>query len=222
MIVNRYMAAILSAVSVILTAVISIPAGMITGAAIVQLVALGASAINTYLSPLLNIKWRGVLKTGGAIIAAVISVLYPIIDAGGIPNSTQIALMVLAVVNVILVQVGVDIRLDTAAQIPADRTPIVASLDNATAEALTASATSSTLAAIASIASAPSIPLNPEQISTQPTGVVEPVYVEADQYPYEASNFAWVSQEPEEPVAVNPANLDDGTSAINLANLQQA
>lgn len=218
MITQRYMAAILSAVAVILTAVVAIPTGMITGAAIVQLVALGAAAINTYLSPLLNIKWRGVLKTGGAIVAAIVAILYPIIHAGGIPNSTQIALMVLAAVNVMLTQVGVDIRTDAANVIPADTTPIHASLDNDAAELLTTTATTAAVAAVTgSLLSAPSMPLAPEQISTQPTGVVEPVYAEPEQYP-----FNFVAEEPEEPVAANPANLQDETSAINLANLQEA
>src|SRR4051794_12612096 len=130
MIAHRYMAAILSAVTVLLSALISIPTGMLTGAAVVQMIALGASTVNTYISPLLNFKWKGILKTGGAVVAAIVAILFPIVHDGGFPTNTQIALMVLAAVNVVLTQVGVDIRVDMGNLLPADPTVHTASLDN--------------------------------------------------------------------------------------------
>lgn len=114
MIFKKYFAALISVAIVVLTALLAVPTGEIQGAAIAQLVAIGAGAVATYFLPLVDISWRGVLKTGAAAIAAVVSILVPILEAHGIPNSTQVALMVLAVVNALGVEIGVNIRTDTS------------------------------------------------------------------------------------------------------------
>lgn len=215
MILQKYFAALLSVTIVVLTAFLAIPTGQIDGAAIVQLVSIGVAAIVTYWVPLVNIKWRGILKTGAAIVAAMISIAYPIYVAHGVPNSTQIAMMVLAGLNALGVELGVQIRIDSAAV-----TPAVAANTEAVHE-LTG--------AVKQIAVAPSLTTNSVPVVETPTVADTPVI----QPP--AADTVWVDTSTEKPdpgipelqpvvVTPNPANAADDTPAVhttsvNVANL---
>jgi hypothetical protein len=108
---NKYAAALLSIAIVILTAFVALPADQVTPSAIAQLVLLGISAFVTFFVPLVGGKWQGLLKTGTAIIAAVLTAALPFILTGHI-SVTQIVIVVLAALNVLAVEIGVQIRAD--------------------------------------------------------------------------------------------------------------
>lgn len=131
MIVQKYVAALASIIIVVLSALIAIPSGTLNWTSALQLVAIGIAAILTYLSPLLNIQWRGILKTGAAILGAVVATALPIVNtlvAGQPFHPIYVALIVLAAVNALSVEVGVQIRTDTSAIIGAD-VPLVSSVN---------------------------------------------------------------------------------------------
>lgn len=114
MIINKYLAALLSIGIVVLTAFVAIPEGERTPTTIGQLVILALGAIVTYLVPLLRGVWAGALKTGAAVVSALI--------AAGLPfwvdetiSATQIAVVVLAALNALAVEVGVQVRKDDLA-----------------------------------------------------------------------------------------------------------
>ena len=108
---NKYAAALLSIAIVILTAFVALPAEQVTPAAIVQLALLGIGAIVTYLVPLATGRWTGILKTGAAIVAAILTAVLPFVLTGHI-TSTQIVIVVLAALNALAVEVGVQLRKD--------------------------------------------------------------------------------------------------------------
>lgn len=214
MILQKYFAALLSITIVVLSALLAIPSGRIDAGAAVQLVSVGVAAIVTYLSPLVNISWKGILKTGAAVIAALISILYPIAVMHGIPTGTQIALMVLAGLNALGVEMGVQIRTDASELLVNPPAPPAASISthdlvslaNATAEA---NAVAVGAAVTNAIATAPSL-----VTATAPTEVQPWVNIEPEPDPEPAI--------PElEPVdeTLNPANRADDTVSINAANL---
>lgn len=108
---NRYAAALLSIAIVILTAFVAVPEGTQSPATIGQLVVLGCTAVVTYLVPLLDIRWAGILKTLTAVVGGVITALVPFWTAGHI-TTVQVAIVVLAALNAVAVEVGVQLRLD--------------------------------------------------------------------------------------------------------------
>jgi hypothetical protein len=110
---NKYAAALLSIAVVILTAFVALPANAITVSAIVQLVLLGVSAFVTFFVPLVAGRWQGLLKTGTAILATVLTAALPFILTGKI-TATEIVIVVLAALNALAVQVGVSMRVDSA------------------------------------------------------------------------------------------------------------
>lgn len=123
MIVQKYVAALTSITIVVLSALIAIPSGQLNWTAGLQLAGIGVAAVVTYLSPLLNISWKGILKTGAAILAALFTAALPIVQTvqNGEPfKPIYIAIIVLAAVNALGVEVGVAIRTDTSAVIGAD------------------------------------------------------------------------------------------------------
>lgn len=126
MILQRYAAAINSVVIVVLSALLAIPSGMLNWTSATQLVSIGLSGVLLYILPLLNVSWRGILKTGVAIVGAAVAAGFPIFQTvvDGQPfKPIYIALIVLAVAHALGTQVGVDIRTDTAATLPVDNTP---------------------------------------------------------------------------------------------------
>lgn len=111
MIINRYAAALLSIAIVLLTAFVAIPAEQLTPVAIAQLGILAAGAIVTFLVPLLEGAWAGALKTGAAVVAGVIAAALPFIAEGTI-TPAQVAVVILAALNALAVEVGVNMRQD--------------------------------------------------------------------------------------------------------------
>lgn len=112
MTLNRYAAALLSIAIVILTAFVAIPADQLGPVTVGQLVVLGAGSIVTYLVPLLDGFWAGLFKTGAAIVAAVATAAIPLFTTGQI-TTVQVVVVILAALNALAVEVGVQIRKDT-------------------------------------------------------------------------------------------------------------
>lgn len=78
--------------------------------AIAQFAVLVAGAIATYLVPLLAIRWQGAVKTGIAILAAIISSLLPFLLPEGFDPGVSVPVIIVAVLNVIATELGVQIR----------------------------------------------------------------------------------------------------------------
>lgn len=117
MVLNRYLAGLLSLIVTLLTAFVAIPESQWADpVTVVQFVALAVSTITAVFLPLLTGPWAGALKTGSAVILAVIGALVPLIAQGGHLNVTQIALLVLAGLNALAIQLGVSIRIDDVRQ----------------------------------------------------------------------------------------------------------
>jgi hypothetical protein len=113
MVLNRYAAALLSIGILAITAFIAIPEGERTLPSILQFGALVVGLFATYLLPLLPVRWAGVLKTGAAIVFGVIGALVPLISTGTL-TTTQILVVMLAGLNALAVEMGVQIRKDSA------------------------------------------------------------------------------------------------------------
>lgn len=111
MVVNKYLAALLSIGIVVLTAFVAIPEGERNPATIGQLAILALGAIVTYLVPLLESRWAGALKTGAAVAAALIAAIIPFWAEGAI-TAIQVAVVALAALNALAVEVGVQVRKD--------------------------------------------------------------------------------------------------------------
>lgn len=109
--IQKYLAALLSIALVVVTAFVAIPADQITPTSVGQLAVLALGAVVTFLVPLLEGVWAAGLKTGAAVLAAVITAALPFLTQGNI-TPTQVAIVVLAALNALAVQVGVDIRKD--------------------------------------------------------------------------------------------------------------
>lgn len=109
--IQKYFAALLSIALVIVTAFVAIPADQITPTSVGQLAVLALGAIVTFLVPLLQGPWAAGLKTGSAVLAAIILAALPFFTQGYI-TPTQVGIVVLAALNALAVQVGVDIRKD--------------------------------------------------------------------------------------------------------------
>lgn len=88
-----------------------------------QLIALVAGLVLTFGLPLLKSwRWAGALKTGAAVLAAVATLIVPLFTGLSL---SELLVFLLAVVNAIAVQIGVDMRKDVAT---AQRVPVTVSV----------------------------------------------------------------------------------------------
>lgn len=83
--------------------------GILDAAEVWQLVALVAGAILTFLLPLVPLAWAGALKTGAAAVAALATAIIPFALQGTLTYE-QIAIVALAVLNALGVEIGVQAR----------------------------------------------------------------------------------------------------------------
>lgn len=72
------------------------------------LIVLGAIA--TYIVKLVNGSWQGALKTGIAILTTVLTALLPFILPGGFDPKVNVPLIIVAVLNALATEFGVQIR----------------------------------------------------------------------------------------------------------------
>jgi len=108
---QKYATAIFSLAVLVIGALQVAVATGITPTAIAQLIVLALGGVITYVVPLVPGKWAGLLKTGIAILAAVIVLVIPYITAGHI-TLDQILLVVVGAINAAATQLGVNIRKD--------------------------------------------------------------------------------------------------------------
>lgn len=115
---QKYATPILSFLLFLLGALRAADAAGFDRAAQIQLVVLFIGAVATFFVPLVRGPWAGAIKTGLAIIAALLVLAAPYIVQGYISNS-QLILFGLAAVNAVATQLGIVIRLDAPA--PSDQ-----------------------------------------------------------------------------------------------------
>lgn len=114
MILNKYVTGALTLAITLLTAFVAIPeSAWADGTTIWQFIALAVSSITAIILPLSEGIWAGFLKTGSAIVLAVIGALIPLL-ANGTLTTTQIILLVLAGLNALAIELGVKVRIDSA------------------------------------------------------------------------------------------------------------
>lgn len=106
---SKYLAALLSAIITIITALAAVEVYTID--AIVQLIILAAGTITTYFVPLVDGRWAARLKTGTALVTALLTALAPLIVSGAF-TPQAILVVILAGLNALAVQLGVDVRVD--------------------------------------------------------------------------------------------------------------
>lgn len=113
MIINRYLAAILSAAVVLLGAFNAIPADAWSWGdpLVASFVALAASTVIAYLVPLAPGRWAGRWKTGVVILAGIFAAVWPLLDGGRV----DWLIVIFAAVNALAQEIGVQIRVDDPA-----------------------------------------------------------------------------------------------------------
>lgn len=105
---RKYAAALLPAGVILFGAVqTAIADGRVTNEEGGQLIALVAGLVVTYLVPLVGGRWAGLLKTGSAILAAVATLIIPLI-AGF--SWTSLLIVAIAVLNALATEIGVNVR----------------------------------------------------------------------------------------------------------------
>lgn len=123
---SRFLAAFLSFALTLVGALVTIPSGALNWQAGVQLVILGISTAVVLLLPLApSAQWQGILKTGAAVVLAVLNGLTPLL-LGGKYDHTTIGLIVLAGLQAVASEIGVQVR--TAPLIDATKTNVVTTL----------------------------------------------------------------------------------------------
>ena len=120
MVVNKYLAGLLSVALISLTALQASVADGFTVTEAWQLAGLVLGAFVTTLVPLLKNKWAAGLKVGGAVLGAAVAALVPFVTSGW--DAAALSTIVLAVLNTLAVQLGVSVRVDSAKQAIADTT----------------------------------------------------------------------------------------------------
>lgn len=81
--------------------------------AIVTFAILVLGAIISFIVPLAPTRWQGGVKTSVAIITTVLSAVLPFILPGGFDPSVNVPIIIVAVLNALATEFGVQIRRDT-------------------------------------------------------------------------------------------------------------
>lgn len=114
MIINRYLAGLLTVATSLLTAFTLIPANAWADPAVGwQFGALAVSSVSIIFLKLLKGGWYAALKVGSAVILAIIGALIPLL-AFGTFGPLQWALLAVSGLNALAAQLGVDVRIDSA------------------------------------------------------------------------------------------------------------
>lgn len=108
---NKYTAALLQFVLILVTAFQAAISNGLTTTEAWQLVALGIAAVGTYFLPLVTGPWAGALKVGIAVLGAVVAAIIPLV-LGQWTAETFIIVM-LAGLNALAAQIGVSARMDS-------------------------------------------------------------------------------------------------------------
>lgn len=107
-VLKRYAAALLPAAVILFGAVqVAIADETVTETEAGQLLALVAGLIVTFFVPLLSGPWAGVLKTGAAILAAIATLVIPLVTGFTWESFLVVAI---AALNALMTQIGVEAR----------------------------------------------------------------------------------------------------------------
>jgi hypothetical protein len=132
-VVNKYAVGLLQVAIILVTSLgAALSDNDLTAVEAFQVGALVIGAVVSVFVPLLQGPWAAGLKVGGAALGAVLAAIVPIVDTNnGGPGWTASAIMivVLAGLNALATQLGVDVRIDSVkAQLAApevsDRVPV--------------------------------------------------------------------------------------------------
>lgn len=67
-------------------------------------------AVITFIVRLVDVRWQGALKTGVAIVTTILSALLPFVLPGGFDPNVNVPVIIVAVLNAIATEFGVQIR----------------------------------------------------------------------------------------------------------------
>lgn len=108
---TKYATALLSFLTVLSTPISAFMSGPFSWVAFWQFVSLVVGAVVAYLVPLADAAWQGWLKTGFAILGAVATAIIPLVTQHW--STASVVIVVMAVVNALVTELGVQIRTDT-------------------------------------------------------------------------------------------------------------
>lgn len=120
MVINKYLAGLLTVAVVFITAFQAAVQEGITATEAWQLAGMFVGAVITTFVPITPGKWAASLKVIGAVIGAAIAAIIPFVTSGW--DASSITIVILAVVNTLAVQLGVNVRVDSARAVLADPT----------------------------------------------------------------------------------------------------
>lgn len=119
MVLNKYLVALLQVLLLFVAALqAALTDGQFTLTEAFQLAGLFVGAVVTYYMKVLSTGWAARLKVGGAVLGAVIAAVIPFLTGGWTAES--IAIVALAGINALATQFGVDMRVDSTAEVLAD------------------------------------------------------------------------------------------------------
>lgn len=109
---HKYAAGVLAITLVVVQALVTTTD--LSPTTIIQLAIVFVAAVGTYFIPLLSGPWAGAGKTGVIVVGAILSALVPLITGHSYTPQT-IGLVILAGVQALVTQLGVDVRKDQVA-----------------------------------------------------------------------------------------------------------
>ena len=112
MIASKYLAGFIQLITLLMTALLAALVDGLTIEEIWQLAGVGVGAVVTIYVPLLQGAWAAGLKVGGAVLGAVIAAVIPLL--AGTWDLSSALIVLLAGLNVLATQLGVDVRVDSA------------------------------------------------------------------------------------------------------------
>lgn len=118
MIINKYLAGLLTVAVVLIAAFQAALQDGLTLTEVFQLLGLFIGALVTTYVPIVPGKWAASLKVLGAVLGAAIAATIPFLTTGW--NASAVTLVVFAIVNTLAVQLGVNVRVDSARATLAD------------------------------------------------------------------------------------------------------
>lgn len=123
MIVNKYLSGLLA---VLIVGITAFQAALVDGFTVTEAWQLAGLLVGVFVTtyvPLLEAGWAGALKVAGAVVGAGIAAVVPFVTGGW--SMSAVVIVVLAVLNALAVQLGVNVRVDSARKIvnESDATP---------------------------------------------------------------------------------------------------
>lgn len=119
--VNQWLAGLLTVAITLLTAIQAMPANAwVDAPSVLQFAALALSTILALVLKLGKGRWPGVFKTGAAVLLAIIGAAMPLVIQGWFLTPTQWLILVIAGLNALAIELGVQIRQTSVKQAVAD------------------------------------------------------------------------------------------------------